>query len=287
MEAYKVLQYVGAVTEVDGAMFSPKFSVFISNAKWKTISPKDQAAIMKISGEALARRAAASTSTTRPSRKAYLAHGGIIVKATPAFNAELKKAWQPLYDKWIADANKEGVDGKAALDYIMSEAKKVATANRSITPRQTGSSRAREDGGSGSTSRSRLIMAMFLFVMMALTAADVIGRYVLNAPISGGLRDRAVPDGAGGVRRAAGDDGQPTAICRSRSFTDARAGRRPRPPHLRPSGLGAGAAVIAWRMAEPSQSSQLAAGSGYLQLPLAPIAAAMAALAASPSSSFW
>ena len=58
-------------------------------------------------------------------RKSYLAHGGIIVKASPAFNAALKKAWKPLFDAWIASANKRGIDGKAALDYFMSEAKKV------------------------------------------------------------------------------------------------------------------------------------------------------------------
>ena len=127
MQAYKVLQYVGAVTEVDGAVFSPKFSVFINKAKWNTISAKDQAAIMKISGEALARRAAADDAHNQAVRKDYLAHSGIIVKASPEFNAALKKVWKPLYDQWIAQANKEGVDGRAALDYYLSEAKKVAT----------------------------------------------------------------------------------------------------------------------------------------------------------------
>jgi len=125
MEAYKVLQYVGAVTEIDGGVFSPKFSVFINNAKWNTISPKDQAAIMAISGEALARRAVAVDAHNEKVKKEYLAHGGIIVPATPAFNAELKKAWAPLVESWIADADKEGVDGRAALDYFMSEAKKI------------------------------------------------------------------------------------------------------------------------------------------------------------------
>jgi TRAP-type C4-dicarboxylate transport system substrate-binding protein len=125
MQAYKVLQYVGAVTEVEGGVFSPKFSVFINNAKWKSISPKDQAAIMKISGEALARRAGVNDEHNEAVRKDYLAHGGIIVKASPEFNAALKKAWRPLYDSWIASANKEGVDGKAALAYFISEAEKV------------------------------------------------------------------------------------------------------------------------------------------------------------------
>ena len=82
---------------------------------------------MKISGEALARRAAADDAHNEAIKKDYLAHGGIIVKASPEFNAALKKAWKPLYDEWIAEANKEGVDGRAALDYYLSEAKKVAS----------------------------------------------------------------------------------------------------------------------------------------------------------------
>ena len=126
LEAFKVLQYLGAVTLVDGAVFSPSFAVYISNAKWAQISPKDQAAIMAVSGEALARRAAGIDAHNEDIRKKYLAAGGIIVPATPEFNAELKKAWQPLVDDWIATAKAHGVDGRAALDFYMAEAKKVA-----------------------------------------------------------------------------------------------------------------------------------------------------------------
>ena len=126
LDAFKVLQYLGAVTEVDGAVFSPKFLVFISNAKWKQISAKDQAAIMAVSGEALARRAAGIDKHNAEVKKKYLAGGGVIVPATPEFNAELKKAWQPLFDKWVADANAHGVDGKAVLAYYQEQIQKVA-----------------------------------------------------------------------------------------------------------------------------------------------------------------
>ncbi|MGA7488540.1 MAG: TRAP transporter substrate-binding protein DctP [Xanthobacteraceae bacterium] len=126
MDAYKVLQYVGAVTEVEGGVFSPKFSVFINNAKWKTISPKDQAAIMAVSGEALARRTAAVDAHNETVKQKYLGQGGIIVPATPAFNAQLKQAWAPMFDEWIAEAGKQGVDGHAALDYYLAEAKSIA-----------------------------------------------------------------------------------------------------------------------------------------------------------------
>jgi TRAP-type C4-dicarboxylate transport system substrate-binding protein len=126
LNAFKVLQYLGAVTEVDGAVFSPKFSVFISARKWSEISKADQAAIMKLSGEALARRSALIDEQNAEVRKKYLADGGTIVKASDAFNAELKKAWQPIIDGWIAEADKLGVNGREALDFYLAEAKKAA-----------------------------------------------------------------------------------------------------------------------------------------------------------------
>lgn len=129
LNAFKVLQYVGAVTEVDGAVFSPKFSVFVSKSKWSQISPADQAAIRKISGEALARRSAGIDEANAALKQKYVADGGIVVSASPEFNAQLKQAWAPLYEEWIAEAGKLGIDGKAALDFYLAEAKKV-TAER-------------------------------------------------------------------------------------------------------------------------------------------------------------
>ena len=126
LKAFKVLQYAKAITTVKGGVFAPAFSVFISNAKWAQISPKDQAAIMAISGEALARRSEGIDQHSKKVIDQYIADGGIVVKAKPAFNVALKKAWKPLYDKWIAMANKRGVDGKAALAYYLAQEKQVA-----------------------------------------------------------------------------------------------------------------------------------------------------------------
>lgn len=126
LKAFKVLQYAKAITTVKGGVFAPAFSVFISNAKWAQISPKDQAAITAISGEALARRSAGIDQHSKKVINQYIAHGGIVVPAKPSFNAQLKKAWAPLYKQWIANANALGVDGKAALAYYVSQAKQAA-----------------------------------------------------------------------------------------------------------------------------------------------------------------
>jgi TRAP-type C4-dicarboxylate transport system substrate-binding protein len=125
LNAFKVIQYVGAVTEVEGAVFSPKFSVFMSATKWAQISAADRAAIMTISGEALARRSAGIDDGNAVLKKKYIADGGILVPATAAFNAELKAAWKPLIEQWMADAAKLGVNGREALDFYLAEAKKA------------------------------------------------------------------------------------------------------------------------------------------------------------------
>ena len=126
MRLFKVAQYASVATEVDGGVATGVFSMFLSNAKWKQISPDDQKAIMAISGEAIARRAAGIDAHNEEAKKDYLAHGGVVVKANAAFNDALKKAWQPLYDEWVAEATKGGIDGRAALAYYVGESMRDA-----------------------------------------------------------------------------------------------------------------------------------------------------------------
>ena len=127
----------------------------------------------------------------------------------------------------------------------------------------------------------KTIMAIFLFAMMVLTSADVIGRYVLNAPISGAFEIvqylMAIAVFAALPVTTASDSHLSVSLI---------------PPTMRdPIGRvhkifirlfsAIALLVIAWRMASQAQiletSQQV---SGYLQLPLAPIAAVMAIFAA-------
>jgi TRAP-type C4-dicarboxylate transport system permease small subunit len=127
----------------------------------------------------------------------------------------------------------------------------------------------------------KVIMSIFLFVMMTLTAADVIGRYVFNAPISGAFEIvqylmAIVVFAALPVTTAA--DAHLTVSLMARSLHGAL-GRAHR--ILTRFASAAALLLIAWRMANQAKildnSQQV---SGYLQLPLAPIAAVMAAFAA-------
>lgn len=126
----------------------------------------------------------------------------------------------------------------------------------------------------------KAIMAIFLFVMMALTAADVVGRYLLDAPISGAFEVvqylMAVMVFAALPVTTAADSHLTVSLIPPTS--PGVVGRLHRIVIRLFSAVAL--LLIAWRMAEQARildnSQQV---SGYLQLPLAPIAAIMAAFA--------
>lgn len=123
-------------------------------------------------------------------------------------------------------------------------------------------------------------MAVFLFVMMALTAADVFGRYVLDAPISGAFEIvqylmAIVVFAALPVTTASDSHLSVSLIPTTLRGPIWRAHRI----FIRLVSAMA-LLLIAWRMASQAQilaSSQQV--SGYLEFPLAPVAAVMAVFA--------
>jgi TRAP-type C4-dicarboxylate transport system permease small subunit len=124
------------------------------------------------------------------------------------------------------------------------------------------------------------VMAILLFVMMMLTAADVIGRYLLDAPIPGGFEIvqylMALVIFAGLPLTTAADSHLSVSL-----LSAALRGAVGRAHQIYVRLFSTVALVfIAWRMADEAlildQSEQV---SGYLQFPLWPIAAVMAALA--------
>jgi TRAP-type C4-dicarboxylate transport system permease small subunit len=123
----------------------------------------------------------------------------------------------------------------------------------------------------------KVIMAIFLFVMMALTAADVVCRYFFNAPISGAFEIvqylMAIVVFTG-LPVTTASDGHLAVSLIPRTMSG-RIGRMHRIFVRLLSSVAL--LLIAWRMTVQAQildGSQ--AISGYLQVPLAPIAGVMA-----------
>lgn len=58
---FKTLQYAKHITDVPGGITAPSFVLFINKKKWSSLSAADRDAITKLSGEALAQSASASS----------------------------------------------------------------------------------------------------------------------------------------------------------------------------------------------------------------------------------
>lgn len=124
-EVFNVTQWLKAVTEVPGAMFSPSFAFFVHKEAWARLSPADQEAIRSVSGEAMARRSATGDAYEAEARARYIAAGGIVEQASDAFVAEMQGALDPVRKAWVEKANAMGVDGQAALDFYIAEQKRL------------------------------------------------------------------------------------------------------------------------------------------------------------------
>lgn len=119
---FKTLQYAKSVTDVPGSLTAPAFALFVNKKKWASIASKDRDTIVKLSGEALAQRLAVLDEIESKARADAKAGGIDFITADASFVAALKKFAQPLETAWLADAEKLGVDGKAALAYFKQQA---------------------------------------------------------------------------------------------------------------------------------------------------------------------
>ena len=127
----------------------------------------------------------------------------------------------------------------------------------------------------------KVVMALFLFAMMAITFVDVLGRYLFSAPVPGGFEIvqylMALVVFASLPLTTAADSHLSVSLFAGSARGVAAVVLRIFVRLISTIALG----MIAWRMAVQAlllgRSQQI---SGYLQLPLAPIAWAMAALAA-------
>src|SRR5690606_3614512 len=100
----------------------------MNDAKFKSLSAADQKAILDISGDRFARLAGRSFDDSDSKGKALLhEHKAAFTDASPEFVEKTRKAVQPVVDAWVKKAGEKGVDGKAVLQALRAEAKKVAS----------------------------------------------------------------------------------------------------------------------------------------------------------------
>jgi TRAP-type C4-dicarboxylate transport system substrate-binding protein len=127
--SFKLIPLIKHVTYVPGGLYNVSFAMVMNPTKWNQISEADRAAINKLSGEALARRAGKSwDAADARSEKAVRDANIPTVIANEQFIAEIKARTSGLEQAWIDKVKAKGVDGAATLAALR---KDIAAAGKS------------------------------------------------------------------------------------------------------------------------------------------------------------
>lgn len=103
------------VTEVENGLYTPTFSMIMSNEAWDKITPEDQAAIEAMSGAYFAHRSASWDAFDAGHRLHMLGTGLNIARASDALLDELGAVSETRANAWAAEVDAMGGDGQAAL----------------------------------------------------------------------------------------------------------------------------------------------------------------------------
>lgn len=109
-----------SVMEVDNGLYTPTFSVILSNDAWAQISPEDQDAIRAVSGEKLAHRSASWDMFDNGFRSKMLMDGLKFTKADKALLHELWSSSIGDLKAWVQAAEDRGIPGNEAITYYLS-----------------------------------------------------------------------------------------------------------------------------------------------------------------------
>ena len=119
---FKLANFIKNATHVEGGFFNASFFLVMNERKWGAIPKKDQKAIERISGEAFARLAGSVWDRKAAEAAKILKAKGMVSHMLDAENrAALAKQAASIEKAWTAAAERKGVDGKAALDYIRAQ----------------------------------------------------------------------------------------------------------------------------------------------------------------------
>ena len=125
--SFKLVPLIKHATFIPGGLYNVTFGLVMNEAKWKQISDADKAAIEKLSGEALARRAGKAWDKHDQIGEKAMRDAGIpIVNASPQFVAELKGKLAPIEGAWAEKAKAKGLDGAATLADLRAEIAKTS-----------------------------------------------------------------------------------------------------------------------------------------------------------------
>ena len=123
---FKLANLIRHATLIPGGLFNTSFVLLMNDAKFNALAAADQQAILKVSGEQFARMAGRSFDNSDKNSLETMRTANVDVRtASPALVEQLRRATAPVVDAWVAEAAKKGVDGRAALEALRAESRKL------------------------------------------------------------------------------------------------------------------------------------------------------------------
>ncbi|HVL58223.1 MAG TPA: TRAP transporter substrate-binding protein [Burkholderiaceae bacterium] len=132
IKSFKLEKLVKFATDFPGGLYSDSHAVVINEAAWKRLSKQDQDAIMRVSGEALAREIGKTWDRNAAEGFELLkANGGELIRADANLVKAVAERTAKFEREWLETAKSRGIDGdkviaeyRALVKQVDSERKK-------------------------------------------------------------------------------------------------------------------------------------------------------------------
>lgn len=126
--SFNLTELVPYTTTVPGGWYSSSHFLIMNQAKYEALSPEDKAVIDKFSGEAFARLAGQGWDRlNEQGLKDVLEAGNTVEEASPEVIAALETLNEKFTADYYAEAEAEGIDGEAMLEFFRAEMAKLTS----------------------------------------------------------------------------------------------------------------------------------------------------------------
>ena len=113
---WNMAELLPSMTEIPGGIGQPVMAFLVNEGKWNSISEADRAAIMGVSGEALAAKAGTNYAASEAAATETLAASDMTIEeASPALMDQLREALAPVEADWIERARAAGLEDPEAV----------------------------------------------------------------------------------------------------------------------------------------------------------------------------
>ena len=125
IKEFRLSKFVKYATPIPGGVGNTSIFLVINKKKFDSFSDGQRNLIMRVSGETFGEYSAGWDANEKKSVEEAKKAGIRVTPLPPEAMAELKKRWSVIEPKWIADAAKLGIDGKAAVTFYRSQLARI------------------------------------------------------------------------------------------------------------------------------------------------------------------